>query len=134
MKALQFFCLLFCLSCIKAEGEFSNSSLTNVQIFPFNSTKVWQTTLDVIQYDFLIPIEIADSERGYFASQMIREDQTSPMGRYRISGTITAEGQGTVVKLYKHQQVINNNQWKTVPSNLVLENKILNRLQKKLVP
>lgn len=86
----------------------------------------------VLQYDFLIPIEFKDESRGYFSSKLIRDFEPFKKTKYRLSGTVLFDGKATTVRLYKHQQILIQEKWKTIPSNLQLEKKILKSVSEKL--
>ena len=108
-----------------------NSLPPNMHVFYGQLDKVWGTLTTTIQFDYLIPIQILEEEKGYFSSELVRESQ--PLAtKYRVSGTVVFDGAGVVVTLYKHQQILENENWKTIPSDLVLEKKILDAVVQKL--
>jgi hypothetical protein len=104
----------------------------SLRSYPKPYAAVWKTVLETVQYDFLIPIEVADKNRGYFSSELVKDYQPYRKTKYRLSGTIMYDGQATVVKLYKQLEVEEGNAWRTIPSDLSLESKVLEAVGKKL--
>jgi hypothetical protein len=94
--------------------------------------KVWKVVTETVQYDFLIPIELAEPKQGYFSSELIKDYQPGQRSRYRVSGTVMFDGAATVVKLHKQMELEQNGVWVTIPSDLLLESKILDAVGKKL--
>ena len=63
---------------------------------------------------------------------MIRDYQPFQKRRFRVSGTLIWDGQGTIVKLYKHEEIETNNQWQAIPSDSKLEAQILQKIAQRL--
>jgi len=107
----------------------------NIRTFPVPFQKVWKTTLETVEYDFLMGIELQEVKKGFFSTEMIRDYQPFQKRRFRVSGSLIFDGQGTIVKLYKHEEVLmENNEWRAIPSDSRLENQILQRVASKLTP
>jgi len=104
----------------------------NIRIFPKPFEEVWKVIMNVVQVDLLLPIEVSDPQKGYFSTQLVFEDQAFLKTKFRLSGTLEFDGQTTTVKLYKHQQIQELDGWKTIPSELMLEQKVLHLVEKKL--
>ncbi len=106
----------------------------NVQSFTAPYQKVWKVTLDTIEFDFLMGIELQDLKKGVFSTEMIRDYQPFQKRRFRLSGTLIfdAQSKSTIVKLYKHEEVLVNNDWQAIPSNSAMENQILTKVAARL--
>jgi hypothetical protein len=94
--------------------------------------QVWKIVTETVQYDFLIPVEMAEAKRGYFSSELIKDYQPGQRSKYRLSGTVMFDGSATIVKLYKQLEVEQDGTWITIPSDLSLESRILDRVGTKL--
>jgi hypothetical protein len=104
----------------------------NIKTFPLPIQKVWRTTLDTIEYDFLMGLEHQEPQKGFFTTEMIRDYQPFQKRRFRVSGSLIWDGQGTIVKLYKHEEIEVNGEWQAIPSNSTLESQILQKISKRL--
>ena len=104
----------------------------NLRSFPFPYQKVYKTTVDIVEYEFLMGIELQDPKRGIFSTEMVRDYQAFQKRRFRLSGTVVFNGKESIVKLYKHEEVLIDNVWKAIPSDSSLENQILNKISAKL--
>jgi hypothetical protein len=103
-----------------------------MRTFPKPYAAVWKAVTETVQYDFLIPIEVADKKHGYFTSELVKDYQPLQRTKYRLSGTVMFDGTGTIVKLYKQLQIEQGDSWKTVSSDLALEQRILDVVGRKL--
>lgn len=105
---------------------------TNIRSFPAPYAKVWKETLETVEFEYLLGIEVQDKKKGFFSSEMIRDYQPFQKKRFRLSGTLTFDGKETIVKLYRHEEILVENEWKAVPSNSSMESQILTSIAKKL--
>lgn len=121
-------------ACASKSG--SNSSMgevpANMRSFESTPPTVWKALMDTIQYDFLIPIEVAEKGRGYFSSELMKDYQPNSKSKYRLSGTIMFDGESTIVKLYKQLQFEQQGEWITIPSDLRMEMEILQKVGRRL--
>jgi hypothetical protein len=106
----------------------------NIRTFMRPYPIVWKAVIDAVRYDFLMNIDVADSKRGYFSTELIRDYQPGQRTKFRISGTLQFDGQGTIVKLYRQLEVEQNDRWSAVPSDLTMEAKILDVVARRLPP
>jgi hypothetical protein len=104
----------------------------NIRTFALPFQTVWKTTLDTVEYDFLMGIEMQEAKRGFFTTEMIRDYQPFQKRRFRVSGTLIWDGQGTIVKLYKHEEIEAGSEWKAIPSDSKLEAQILQKIAARL--
>ncbi len=104
----------------------------NMRTFRQPFAQVWGALTKTIQYDYLLPIEVIDEQRGYFTTELVRDYQPFAKSKYRLSGTVAFDGKVSIVKLYRDTQILKGKEWKTIPSDLRLEKKILDDLSKKL--
>jgi len=137
VKFSHLFVSLLCLSSMTAcasKREPTQKSLfpPNVRIYRSPVKEVWKAVTDTVQFDFLMPFEVKDEKAGRFSTEVVRDYQPYQKNKFRISGTLVFDGTGVVVTLYKHQQVEQNGEWVTVASDLMLEDKILTMVAKKL--
>lgn len=77
-------------------------------------------------------IEVQDQKKGFFSTEMIRDYQPFLKKRFRVSGTLSTDGKQTIVKLYKHEEQLVDNEWKAIPSNSSMEGQILTTIAKKV--
>lgn len=125
--------LMFAVACGGKNSPKSVQDQTpNIRSFPLPYQKVWKATLDTVEFEFLMGIEMQEIKRGFFSTEMIRDYQPFQKRRFRVSGTLIFDGQATIVKLYKHEEILVGDDWKAIPSNSALENQILQRIAKKL--
>lgn len=104
----------------------------NIRSFNLPYQKVWKATLDTVEFEFLMGIEMQEVKRGFFSTEMIRDYQPFQKRRFRVSGTLIFDGQVTIVKLYKHEEILFDNEWKAIPSDSKLEAQMLQKIAKKL--
>ncbi|MFH1262832.1 MAG: hypothetical protein V1495_05250 [Pseudomonadota bacterium] len=125
--------LLLATACVKSGPE-TQSGLVPASMRTYSKpfSTVWKAVTQTVQIDFMIPIEVIEKKRGYFASEMVKDYQPFQRSRYRLSGTVLYDGQSTVVKLYKQLEIEQADAWKTIPSDLSLESKILESVSKRL--
>ncbi len=100
----------------------------NIRSFPIPYQKMWKITLDTVEFDFLMGIELKDMKKGFFSTEIIRDYQPFQKRRFRLSGTLLFDGKETMVKLYKHEEMLIDNEWKAIPSNSTFEKQVLNRI------
>lgn len=140
MRVLGVTALLFLVACnqkpqatqIKHQ-ETLNALNPNIAYVLSTYEDAWNTTLKVVQYDFLLPIEIQNQQEGFFTTVMIKEYDADPPRRYRLSGDLSSNNQETMIKLYKSEQVRRDDgTWQTRLSNLALEKKIVDTIQNTL--
>ena len=118
--------------CVKSGPETSNIVPASMRAFTMPYGKVWKVVLDTVQYEFLIPVEVAEAKKGYFSSELIKDYQAGQRSKYRLSGTVMFDGNATVVKLYRQLELEQNGEWVTIPSDLSLESRILSAVGDKL--
>lgn len=95
--------------------------------------EAWETTLNIIQYDFLLPIEVKNQEAGFFSTVLIKDYASDPPRKYRVSGDLSSNNQETMIKLYKSEQILyTDGKWHTRLSNLGLEKRIVEKIQSEL--
>ena len=71
---------------------------------------------------------------GFFSTAIVRDDDNEAIkARHRISGTLKFEGKGVVVVLYNQLQIFSEGVWVTQPSDLSIENTILQKLNERLL-
>ena len=116
-------------SSVSKKGEAPMPNIRNYQL-PYQT--VWKAVLEVVEFDFLMGIELQDQKKGFFSTEMIRDYQPFQKRRFRLSGTLIFDGQATIVKLYKHEEIMVNDQWQAIPSNSAMENQVLEKITKKL--
>ncbi|MCB0326646.1 MAG: hypothetical protein KDD52_03420 [Bdellovibrionales bacterium] len=104
----------------------------NIRSFPLAYAQVWDIILETVQYDFLLEVEIQDRRKGYFSTIMIRDFVNNQKVKFRVSGTFSYDGQSTIVKLYKHEEVEEDGYWKAVPSDNRMEREILQKAAQRL--
>jgi hypothetical protein len=133
MKALRSLALagLLLFGCAGSAPEPMGKVPASFRSFAKPYAKVWKVVTETVQYDFLIPIELAEPKRGYFSSELIKDFQPQRT-KYRLSGTVMFDGSATIVKLYRQLEVEDNGAWITVPSDLSLEARILDAVGRKL--
>jgi hypothetical protein len=125
--------IIFTMACgEKKPNSLADTSTPNIRTFPLPFQKIWKTTLETVEFEFLMGIEMQEVKRGFFSTEMIRDYQPFQKRRFRLSGTLVFDGQGTIVKLYKHEEILINDEWKAIPSNNTLESQVLDRIAKKL--
>ncbi len=126
--------LVFSISCGGPKKSPSNveSQTPNIRIFAVPFQNVWKATLETVEFEFLMGIEMKDVKKGLFSTEMIRDYQPFQKRRFRVSGTLIWDGQGTIVKLYKHEEIETNNQWQAIPSDSKLEAQILQKIAQRL--
>ena len=125
--------LLAQVSCSGKKGAKRPGALpANVRVYQLPQNTVWKAVINTVQYDFLLSFELLDEKRGHFSTEMVRDYQPNQKSKFRLSGTLTFDGRGIIVTLYKHQQIEVGGEWKTLGSNLSLENSILESVTKKL--
>ena len=138
MKNIYFLFILATLTALGCGSSSKPSSLAkqstnaNIFTFPYPYATVWKTTLDTVEFDFLMGIEIQEINRGFFTTEMIRDYAPNQRSRFRISGSLISDGPGTMVKLYKNEEFQVNGEWKTAPSNNAMEAQILQRIGNRL--
>lgn len=104
----------------------------NIRTFALPFQKVWKTTLDTVEFDYLMGIELQEVKKGFFTTEMIRDYQPFQKRRFRVSGSLIWDGQGTIVKLYKHEEIEVNGQWQAIPSDSKLEAQMLQKIAGRL--
>jgi hypothetical protein len=107
----------------------------NVRTYYHPKSKVWKQLVQIIRNEYLIPFDYASPKRGYFACQEIKsDDQTFPKTKSRLSGSLTFDGSGIVVTLYRQVAFWDENEkiWKAIPTDYFVEASILNRLSQRL--
>lgn len=93
----------------------------------------WNTTLKIIQYDFLFPIEVQNKEQGFFSTEIIKDLDENPPRKFRVSGDLSSNDKETMIKLYKSEQILyTDGKWHTRLSDLALENQIVRKIQSDL--
>lgn len=107
----------------------------NVHVYYYPKGLVWKNLILIIRNEYLMPFDFASYKRGYFVCQEVK-DAVNPLfkTRVRLSGSITYDGAGTVVTLYKQISVWNEQtgEWQTTPTDYQLEVNILARLAERL--
>lgn len=128
--------LMFTSACggSKKTPSAAEQQTPNIRIFPAPFQTVWKATLETAEFDFLMGIEMQEIKRGVFSTELVRDYQPFQKRRFRVSGTLIFDGQGTIVKLYKHEEIMVDNEWKAIPSDSRLENQILQKISQKLQP
>ena len=106
----------------------------NIRIINAPYELVWTKTNEVVEYEFLMSMEFRDIEKGVFSTKMIRENTGGFTKRFRVSGSMVFNGKQTMVKLYKHEEIFENQKWRAVSSDYQLESKILDQITQKIVP
>lgn len=126
--------LIFTLACggSKKTPSAAEQQTPNIRTFAVPFQSAWKTTLETVEFDFLMGIEMQEVKRGFFSTELIRDYQPFQKRRFRVSGTLIFDGQGTIVKLYKHEEILVENEWKAIPSDSKLENQILQKIASKL--
>lgn len=124
---------LFFVACAGGKPSTVATAPANANIRSFNAPyeQVWKAMLEVVEYDYLLGLDLQDKKKGIFSTEMIRDYQPIRR-RYRISGTLSVVDSQTVVKLYKHEEIFQDNQWKAVPSDTQYEYQMLGRVAQKL--
>lgn len=113
----------------KAPPKSVEQQTPNVRTFNLPFAQVWKATLETVEFEFLMGIEVNEMKRGFFSTEMIRDYQPFQKRRFRVSGSLIWDGQGTIVKLYKHEEVLGDgNDWKAIPSDSKLEAQILQKI------
>lgn len=127
---------MFTLACggSKKTPSAVDAQTPNIRIFPVPLQAAWKAALETVEFDFLMGIEMQEIKRGVFSTELIRDYQPFQKRRFRVSGTLIFDGQGTIVKLYKHEEILVENEWKAIPSDSRLENQILQKIATKLKP
>jgi hypothetical protein len=125
--------LLLATACVKSGPETQSGMVpASMRTYAKPFSSVWKAVTQTVQIDFMIPIEVIDKKRGYFASELVKDYQPFQRSRYRVSGTVLFDGTSTVVKLYKQLEIEQGDLWKTIPSDLSLESKILETVSRRL--
>ena len=102
-----------------------------MRVFPGPYDGLWRALIETVELRFLIPIEVAETNRGVFSSELIRGDEPAEPVRSRLSGNIRFDGKDFVVTLYRHTELYRGGRWHALPSNLELESRILSELSRK---
>jgi hypothetical protein len=125
---------MFFLACggSKKSPSAIENQTPNIRTFAIPFQTAWKATLETVEFDFLMGIEMQEMKRGFFSTELIRDYQPFQKRRFRVSGTLIFDGQGTIVKLYKHEEILVENDWKAIPSDSRLENQILQKIAAKL--
>ena len=108
------------------------SQTPNIRTFPVPFAKAWKTTLETVEFDYLMGIELKEMKKGFFTTEMIRDYQPFQKRRFRVSGPLFWDGQGTTVKLYKHEEIQVNGECQAIPSDSKLEAQMLQKIAKRL--
>ncbi len=104
----------------------------NVRIYPAAPPNVWNALMDSLRLEYLFQIDVENPKEGYFVTRLIPDSASPQTSRYRLSGTVQAAADGTAVTLYRERQVLTDGAWKSLPSDYVLEQKILEELKSRL--
>lgn len=133
-KTLSLILLIAVASCggEKKPPKMVQDQTPNIRSFNLPFQKVWKATLETVEFDFLMGIEMQEVKRGFFSTEMIRDYQPFQKRRFRVSGSLIFDGQATIVKLYKHEEILFENEWKAIPSDSKLEYQMLQKISKKL--
>ncbi len=134
-----FLCLVLALICacgksVQQESvrPASASFTPNMSIYYAPIDTVWDAVIKTVRYDFLYTLDVVNPAGWFFATEVVRDYQSDPKTKYRISGTLKYSGEGVTVVLYKQQQVFENGDWVEQPSDYSLERQILTRLRSRL--
>jgi len=111
----------------------SKKATPNIAYVMSTYEDAWNAVIKVVQYDFLLPIEIQDMTKGFFSTQLIKEYDQSPKIRYRLTGDISSDNQESMIKLHKVIEVqAPDGTWKTFPSDLRLERQMVQKIYQRL--
>ncbi len=129
---LTFFLFLFSVfGCVGSTPPVSPVP-PNAKIFDFPFTTLWKATITVIENDFKFPLEVADDTEGFFSTKQITEQTLGITIRNRISGRIISQNDKSLLTLYNQRQTFDGEHWKALPTDYVLEGKILQALTQHL--
>ncbi len=123
-------------SCVtKTIGDNSADIPPNVQIYYFPKKLIWKNLIQIIRNEFLITFDYASYSKGHFVCKEIRDEEISGIKtRVRLSGSMTFDGSGTIVSIYKQIERWDEKEavWQSVPTDFLIETSILNRLGERL--
>lgn len=120
----------WCVCTLLACGEKSSSVSTvegaklapNMMYVEDTYEQSWQKLLEIIQYDYLYELDLAEKQRGFFSTKKVLELPR----RHQITGTLTSNNQQTLIKLYHHAEIKHpDGKWQALPSDTSLEKAIL---------
>ena len=107
----------------------------NMSIYYAPLNTVWDVVLKTIRYDYLYNIALANKRNGFFATEEIRDYNALGKTKFRLNISLKFQGSGTVVVIYKDQQVFSPEKgWQRVETDYRLEHEILNKIQQRLQP
>lgn len=134
--SLGLFCLLGCQkkvpSGLKNQKQLQKNT-PNIAYVMSTYQAAWDTTINVVQFDLLLPIEIQDIKKGFFSTQLIKEYDQTPHMRYRLTGDISSDNRESMIKLHKVVEFqMQDGSWKTLPSDLKLEQQIVKKIYQRL--
>lgn len=140
MKSKTLIVLLFITgilasSCVKKRLDDRQIIPPNVRTYYHSKKVVWRNLVQIIRNEYLIPFDYASYRNGNFACQEVKNaDDPNFKTKVRLSGSLTFDGSGTVVSLFKYVEYWNekSRQWASLPSDFLLETQILNRLGERL--
>ncbi len=94
----------------------------NMMYVEASYAQAWEKLLNIVQYDYLYTLDMAERSRGFFSTNKIMEGNH----RHQITGTLTSNNQQTLIKLYHHAEIKHaDGRWHALPSDNSLEKDIL---------
>lgn len=108
----------------------------NMAVFSYPRDQVWDTLIKIVRFDYLYELDVVEPDRGYFVTDSIRDTDGAQWRRFRLTATVTFDGTGSVVVLYKQEERRNQSggSWFAVESDLQMERQLLRALRERLQP